>query len=359
MSRKRYRGHPSPLRLNERAGLGKPPRPPASDKVSGPPNYLAKSAQRRLLTLVGMLGLVLILMQQARQPERWQWLWQMNGRKPPAVANGPVLTDLGPSAGEKGSPQSGLGWPRALDPDVLREVRDNSHFRPGEQTAWFTLFRLLQDTSNEELRQQSLGPVSYLQIARQTDAYRGRLVDLTGIIRRVHHIAAPANDLGIADYVQCWLFPDSGRGDPIVLYLLDWPDTLPETTELAVPAHVTGIVYKRWSYLGASGMALAPVVLAKNATLVMPPPTEQSSSPVARPRPLLLLLVTILASALTAALLFRQTAPRNRRSGRVAKLPATLADLSESRGVARPDPADEHGTCLANRPGSAGDERLS
>ena len=275
------------------------------------------------------------------------------------IPSQPAATAVESSGQAHLQPGADRGWPEGLAPDLLREVRDNSHFRRAEQPAWFALWRLLRDSSSEHLRRQSLGEVSYLQLARQTDAYRGRLVDVKGTIRRASRVTAPTNDLSITGYTQCWLRPDTSDAQPIVLYVLDWPESLPEAVDLEIRAQATGIVYKRWSYLGAEAMEVAPVVLAKTVSLLPPPP-----APVTRrtgpSMPRVAVLGTGIASLLVTTLLLRYSAQRYRRSDRAAELPERLPDLDASRSAAPfADSAAAHGEHLRSASTGADDERFS
>jgi hypothetical protein len=274
-----------------------------------------------------MLLLVLVLMNQARRPESWTWIWQLSGQAPPSPALLPTASTAQPqSTHQEATGQT--GWPPGLDPHVLDNVRDDSHFRPAEQTAWFALWQILQVTPAEQLRSWSLGQTSYLQIYRQTQNYRGRLVDLQGVIRRAHLIQAPHNDVGIQQYWQCWLFPLNEPREPVVVYALDAPQRLRDSMTLDEPARLTAIVYKRWSYQAADGLQVAPVVLAKELTLLAPstpppglaaPPTRPAAGPA-----LMVLVVTALGAVLLVGLLFRYTAGRFGRRGRGAALPDTI-----------------------------------
>jgi hypothetical protein len=219
----------------------------------------------------------------------------------------------------------------------LDNVRDDSHFRPAEQTAWFALWRILLATPAERLRSLSLGEASYLQIYRQTEDYRGRLVDLQGVIRRAHRIQAPHNDVGIQQYWQCWLFPQNEPREPLVVYALDAPERLHEGMTLDEPASLTGIVYKRWSYQAAEGLQVAPVVLAKDLTL-LGAPTPSPGVDAASPRPaagpaLLVLAVTAVGASLLVGLLFRYTASRFGRRGRATELPETIIRPVDGSGL--------------------------
>jgi hypothetical protein len=62
---------------------------------SRPTNYLARGNQWRLLVLVGSLMLVLVLMDRARDPKNYEWLFRLSQNNPSsangdATSNGPV-----------------------------------------------------------------------------------------------------------------------------------------------------------------------------------------------------------------------------------------------------------------------------
>jgi hypothetical protein len=54
-----------------------------------PPNYFSRRVKLRIFTLLAMMMLVLWLMDQARRPESWYWMWGGN----PNFAGGPPLTE--------------------------------------------------------------------------------------------------------------------------------------------------------------------------------------------------------------------------------------------------------------------------
>lgn len=49
-----------------------------------PPDYLSRRTQYRIFALVGSLFLVFFLMEQARKPENWRWIWTVGGGQVPA-----------------------------------------------------------------------------------------------------------------------------------------------------------------------------------------------------------------------------------------------------------------------------------
>ncbi|NLF69384.1 MAG: hypothetical protein GX575_10065 [Candidatus Anammoximicrobium sp.] len=66
-----------------------------------PPDYLSRRTQYRIFALVGSLFLILFLMEQARKPENWRWVWTVGGG--PAPTERDVDTRLrDPSGGADG-----------------------------------------------------------------------------------------------------------------------------------------------------------------------------------------------------------------------------------------------------------------
>ncbi len=71
-------------------------------KIKPPPNYLSRRFQLRLMTMVGSLLLILFLMSEARRPENWKWLFELdktaqepaaNNEEPPADADTITTSD--------------------------------------------------------------------------------------------------------------------------------------------------------------------------------------------------------------------------------------------------------------------------
>ncbi len=242
---------------------------PGADRVT-------RASQTRLVILVGLFVMVLAMMQHARQPLTWQWLWRMN--------NPGIPVDVDPRLKPNRSTSEAVGTfvsPRdqkaeidgaavassalVVDPKRLDDIRDDTYFRPTEKDTWFYLFSLLSDTSPESLEQASLGQVSALQLYRQPDSYRGKLINMRGTVRRAHRLMAPENDQGIEFYWQLWLFEQDGLTTPCVLYVLDVPSDFPDGMSVEAPISLTGFSYKRWAYQGSEGdLMVAPVVLAKD-----------------------------------------------------------------------------------------------
>jgi hypothetical protein len=157
-------------------------------------------------------------------------------------------------------PENGLAW---LD-QQLREIQDNTSFRPQEQAAWFALLTRLQQSTPSSLSQQSMGTLSYTQLLQQPDVYRGKIVTLNGTVLREERLHVPENSVDIHTYHRLILKPAGGGEWPFVIYVLKLPAKFPHGDHLRAQIEVTGYFFKNWSYSWGDGLGLAPVVLAAN-----------------------------------------------------------------------------------------------
>jgi hypothetical protein len=258
-------------------------------KTSGP------ALERRMLMLLVAAGVVALLMLGGGNPRTWRWLLSERQEEaaaphvqaqPPHVviarADKPSDDDASPSETSVDDDKTGdatAAGDEAYFPgvraDYLRSVRDDTVFRPQESDGWFHLFALLEHTSNQALVDASAGPVSYLQLAQQPSAYRGRVVTIHGIVRAAKHVVAPRNAFGVQGYYQLWLQPDVASDELLVLYAVALPDDFPLGDQTETSCTATGIFFKRWAYQSRGGIATAPLVIAKTVDWQPPAPTIQ------------------------------------------------------------------------------------
>ena len=129
-----------------------------------PRNYLSRRQQWRLLLLVMSLGLVLLLMSEARDPTNWAWV---AGPGEGGNASSWTLAPAG-SAGRSTGEESVGGYFPGVKPGYFDDVRDDTLLRSQEHDAWFHLFEILETTDEAELWRESIGPVTYRQLFRQS-----------------------------------------------------------------------------------------------------------------------------------------------------------------------------------------------
>ena len=145
----------------------------------------------------------------------------------------------------------------------LSAVRDNTYFRPEENSAWFTVFDWLANTPPSQMASNSVSDVSYAQFIAQPEVYRGQVVTVRGTVEREELLDAPMNDVGIKQYHRLIMRPQGGGVWPIVVYSLELPPKFPREGKTNGEVQVTGVFFKNWSYSWQGGLGLAPVVLAK------------------------------------------------------------------------------------------------
>ena len=243
-----------------------------------PPNYLSRPLQWRLLALVLGLGATLFLLNSVRQPKAVKFLDRVFA---PAVED-PTISDaqireLVTSLPNNSNPQDAFRMPapdgakqatsaeyfKAVQPQLLESIRDNTYFRSVETEAWFHLLDILQKSLPEELAAASLGEVGYVQMVQQPHVYRGRLVTICGTVRRAEVVEVAENNIGLQTYYLLTVRPAGRQIWPIRIYCLELPDGFPlgEDVSASVVAH--GFFFKNWSYQWEGGPGLAPILLAR------------------------------------------------------------------------------------------------
>jgi len=312
-----------------------------------PRNYLARREQSRLLMFVLMLGLVLVLMFEARKPKHYSWLFAGSQREadgpgadrrvdtrlfsPPEDEIPGVFLSPGPKVPSEAAPSRYFA---GVDPSYLETIRDNKPLGRSEWDAWLHFFDVLQRSDEAALRSSATRDVGYVQLLEQSDEYRGELVTTKGVIRRAHPAKTPRNEYGLTDYYQLWLWPADHPEDPIVVWCLHLPDGFPIGMEMEEDAEVTGFYFKLWAYKSAdSAGRRAPMLFARTvrwhrrSEVAQAPPADRTS-----------LTLMILGAAAFAVLGTAYIYYRTRRSTpiRVERLPEgeTLRDADTRPDVA-------------------------
>ncbi len=292
-----------------------------------PPNYLARGQQRRLLLMVMLLGLVVVLVFQARDPGNYEWLKSPpsaagDGLSSLSVADGPN-TDAGDS-GQADLPDDTRLEPRitAADPEgtflsiapaalqapeqassryfpgvnleYLATVRDDRPFHMDEHQAWFHLFGVLGRTDQRTLEEHSTAAVTFVQLSRQPKLYRGELVSFRGQVRRATETKASKNEYGVDKFFRLWILMADNRRDPISVDVLELPHGFPLGDGIQEEVEVTGFFFKRRAYLGRDDIFTTPSLLARTVRW-----HERPHPPGAEPRLVQVLVIVAAAAALS------------------------------------------------------------
>ncbi len=262
-----------------------------------PPNYLGRSFQRRILVLVGLLGLVLLTMRYVQQPQAWNWLFQ--GQQRIAEDDRRIDNRLRPVeererlagsfiARAEVPPSDGSdGYFPGVNAGYLRDIRDDSPFRAAENRPFFHLMELLGKTDQAELEKAAPERVTYVQLYEQPSAYRGELVTVRGLVRAAWPRRAPslkiapahgmvgglgtitgmacttANEYGVENYAEVWLQPLDKKDMVMMLYTLELPDGFPTGENLREEVTATGFFFKRIAYGAVGAFRTTPLLLTK------------------------------------------------------------------------------------------------
>ena len=176
---------------------------------------------------------------------------------------------------------------RTLDSLTLKQIEDDTVFlRPAEREIWLRLEGQARDASAAEMKRRSAGEISYLQLSKQPNEYRGKVVTVRGTVKHVYRTPALDNYLGVKEHIVYWVMPAGGPSAPIVVYALGTPQGFPpvlpreESGDQKIHEDVefSGYFLKRGAYLGKDGTYSAPLVLANVPTWYPRPPSLASAT---------------------------------------------------------------------------------
>jgi len=332
----------------------------SSSKTSPPKIGMARRQRSKVWLLLLALGLVVMAMRHLGKPSTADRLEQLfssqkqatespRAEHPAAAAEREIRlennvlvldseanqTKLEETRVETHEEISGAGSTLEQRAAGLSKVKDRTFFRGAEQEAWFNLFARLQATDPKELTQASQGPVTYTQLLKQPDVYRGRLVTIQGTVLKEEMALAEANKLGIQSYHRLWVHPEGGGPSLAVAYCLKLPESFPQGDKLRSQVQITGYFFKNWSYPWENGLALAPVLLV-NSFSWEPPVAFSPAAPVAS-RTIIMAMVGACLSGLTVALLVvRYSGRRPRLAGPASARLELPDDWKEVEAVTRP-----------------------
>jgi len=266
-----------------------------------PVPYLNRKDQRRLLAMVGVLCLVVFGVTWAARPESWYWLLPpdnetaqnnpaRNKTVSPKTSNknsvdvGAISTDPPPQDSplqktdeEKtatktvGKPtteekiENGSALPATADlPAKWLEVINDQvmGLRVNESDTYYRVLAHISRLDDRFLKKHTRKDVLYVNLLRNPDLYRGKLITIRGTARRITKMQVGKNKYGVKKTYEAWvLTPDSGS-DPIRLVATDIDSRLPLGEKVAVEIEATGYFLKLYSYASQGGQHQAPLILA-------------------------------------------------------------------------------------------------
>ena len=283
--------------------------------------------RHRIVMLFLMMGFIFLVAEKARDPSIWRLLDRIV-----SPTQGIILENAVDNRLEGGDPPSGLdedafsvaeeriarqessklvaGYFPGIAPEDFEGVRDDRPSMRSEVACSMRLLDILRRTDARTLRDASVGRVTYAQLFRQPDDFRGRLVTVSGVVRRAHWIAVAKNDYGIQEYCQLWLWPTDNPASPMILYCLQLPKGFPTGMDVAADVELTGFFFKRCAYPSQDAVRTAPEILAKNVQWIERPVLAPKEPVKVWPAWMLIIVAGVLAAAAAMLVYFRtQSAP--------------------------------------------------
>jgi hypothetical protein len=295
--------------------LRDPPRDVRKNAIAPPKNYFSRRVQYQLLALVFTLMLVLVLMQEAAKPQNWTWLWRGQPTEDSPVSEVDSWADgerLGTAQVDKpdesidtrlapADPRAVVrspgtihapaplpvaeprlapvpGYLPGVDPARLADIEDDTMFQSNETAVWYELLGVLATVDDETWRAQQPIQVGFVQLYRQPDVYRGKLISVRGTVYRVSYVKSAESRSEVDGYWQLWLRPE-GTNQVMVVYSLSVPAGFPPGPSMKEDVEVAGLFFKRWAYLAKDGPRSAPLVLAREPIWKPAPQAEQIALP--------------------------------------------------------------------------------
>ena len=169
-----------------------------------------------------------------------------------------------------------------VNPLILRPILDNSvGLRFEERDAYFRILELARETPLAEQEsfardfrddrwmgnpafakhKPSKFPV-FGDMVNHPDAYRGRLVSLHGVMRKLTKFNPGENSRGIQDVYEGWVYTDGSRSNPTVVIFRGKPDELTVGGDLTEEVLLTGYFFKMYRYESQEKFWKAPLVIA-------------------------------------------------------------------------------------------------
>lgn len=256
-----------------------------------PAPFMTRSDRSRLMRLFVALGLIVVGIKVAADPATWVWMFPEDTEDQTAATSlADVTYDVALDdkslrsdefRSEPNEPQpvavaadAVTAEPHWVSPETLAGVEDDTlSLRKSDQAAYDALLERLRTSDEQMLAAAFDASATFPAVMTEPGHFRGRVVSLNGIARRILEMPASANSQDGNGLYELWVFtPDSGE-NPWRVVATDLPNDLPRgLLEDGVPVRVNGVFFKRQGYeTQRHALHVAPLLLAKTVHRVRPP----------------------------------------------------------------------------------------
>jgi hypothetical protein len=154
--------------------------------------------------------------------------------------------------------------PAAIDRDQLIGIEQDKPVgyanNPEEKKAYNFVLLHARDVPLEDLRKGANREVTRVHLMEQSERYKGELVRVSGIVRRVVKYDAPKalwND-GIKDLYEIWLYHPPGN-EFFCVVVSSLPEGVPTGEEVEFEAECEAYFFKRYLYRAPNPNGVAPL----------------------------------------------------------------------------------------------------
>ncbi|MEX0715040.1 MAG: hypothetical protein WD066_00555 [Planctomycetaceae bacterium] len=172
-----------------------------------------------------------------------------------------------------------------LDRRVIEEglaaVRDDTFgIRRAERPAYYAILAELREADRAGLRRAARDDVGYKELSEHPERHRGELIAVEGRMKKLLPFKAGENDHGLTRFYEAWVFTEDSHLDPIRVVCTEVSEGIPEGEfETLVPVRLVGRFFKIERYAARHEKPhLAPLLLARRLEWIPPTPLETGHS---------------------------------------------------------------------------------
>ena len=221
---------------------------------------------------------------------------------PPPIAIQPLDRNVDPDADGRAIERWTTRWEAIVPDELLRPARGTRlpltslGVREVEREAYYALVQkarelplpVLHQAASEWRDTRKALPASrklsrkpgaefpqFVDLFRNPTDYHGKLVTLTGHVRKLVEMPADQNPYGIERLYEVWFFDQHSQSNPSVVICtsLD-PRLKPEPETLIDHCRVTGYFFKNMAYDGQRDLRFAPLLIGQKLEYFPPAPSE-------------------------------------------------------------------------------------
>jgi hypothetical protein len=240
----------------------------------------------RLLTMVVLLGVVGLLMVNARHPAYWQWLIERPSAAPP-LEKPRVVADKKSAVPPGGPVTAGTSdedpEQRVDSAEEFQAVTDGTiGIQPEEMLAYWRLLLWTEHQSLEMLERRARGNVFLTELMQFPEKFRGRLITVDLNVRRVLAYDLEDTPLGKLRLYELWGFTEESKAWLYVAVTAHLPEGMAVGPDVYERVRLTGYFFKLQGYFEAGAKPRAP---ALRAPLLVGRLTRYAPPTIAQPAP--------------------------------------------------------------------------